>query len=91
MIAQPDDDGRADLESAWEAAIERIRKAPETSPADRVGTYFGEICIVMARGPAESLPGSLVRRARRAVLAAAQDTERSLRPGWTFSAAPGRY
>lgn len=75
MIAQPDDDGRVDLENAWEAAIERIRKAPETSPADRVGTYFGEICIVMARAPEESLPGSVVRRARRAVLTAARDTE----------------
>ena len=75
MIAQPEDDGRADLERAWETVIERIRKAPETSPADRVGTYFGEICIVRAREPEESLPGSLVRRARRAVLAAARDTE----------------
>ena len=75
LIAQPDDDGRADLERAWEAAIERIRKAPETSPADRVGTYFGEICIVRATGPQESLPGSLVRKARRAVLTAAKDTK----------------
>ena len=75
MIAQPDDAGRADLERAWDAAIERIRKAPETSSADRVGTYFGEICIVMAREPEESLPASLVRRARRAVLTAARDTK----------------
>ncbi|MCY4375376.1 MAG: thioredoxin family protein [Spirochaetaceae bacterium] len=75
MVAQPDDEGRANLERAWEAALERIRKAPETSPADRVGTYFGEICIVRATGPEAPLPGSLVRRARRAVLTAARDTE----------------
>lgn len=75
MIAQPDDEARAELERAWEAALERIRKDPETTPADRVGTYFGEICIVRAMGPDESLPGSLVRRARRAVLTAARDTK----------------
>ena len=75
MIAQPDDTGRADLENAWEAAIERIRNAPETSPADRVGTYFGEICLVRAPQPEEALPASLVREARRAVLTAARNTD----------------
>ncbi len=75
MIAQPDDTGRADLENAWQAAIERIRNAPETSPADRVGTYFGEICLVRARHPEEALPASLVREARRAVLTAARNTD----------------
>ena len=74
MIAQPDDAGRADLESNWEAAIERIRNAPETSPADRVGTYFGEICLVRARQPEAALPASLVREARGAVMSAARNT-----------------
>ena len=74
MIAQPEDVGRDDLERAWEAAIERIRNAPETSAADRVGTYFGEICLVRARQPEEALPASLVREARGAVLSAARTT-----------------
>ena len=74
MIAQPDDAGRADLESKWEAAIERIRNAPETSPADRVATYFGEICLIRARQPKEALPASLVREARGAVMSAARNT-----------------
>ncbi len=74
MIAQPGDTGREDLENAWEAAIERIREAPETSPADRVGTYFGEICLVKARQPEGALPSSLVREAREAVLSAARNT-----------------
>ncbi|MDD9987602.1 MAG: thioredoxin family protein [Spirochaetaceae bacterium] len=74
MIAQPDDVGRTDLERAWEAAIERIRNDPETSPADRVGTYLGEICLASVRQPEKSLPASLVREARGAVLTAARDT-----------------
>ena len=74
IIAQPDEAGREDLVSAWEAAIERIRNGPETSPADRVGTYFGEICLVKARQPEEALPSSLVREAREAVLSAASTT-----------------
>ena len=74
IIAQPDDAGREHLESAWQTAIERIRSAPETSPADRVGTYFGEICLVKARQPEEALPSSLVREAREAVLSAARNT-----------------
>ena len=74
MIAQPDDVGRTDLESAWQAAIERIRNDPETSPADRVGTYFGQICLVSVRQPEDALPASLVREARWAVLNAARDT-----------------
>ena len=74
MIAQPDDAGRADLESKWEAAIERIRNAPETSPAHRVATYFGEICLIRARQPEEALPASLVREARGAVMSAARNT-----------------
>ena len=75
MIAQPDDAGRAALESAWETAIARIRNAPDTSPADRVGTYYGEICLAKAREPDGALPASLVREARRAVLSAARDTD----------------
>ena len=74
MIAQPDDVGWTDLGRAWEAAIERIRNDPETSPADRVGTYLGEICLASVRQPEESLPASLVREARRAVLTAARGT-----------------
>ncbi len=73
IIAQPDDPGRASLESVWGSAIERIRNQPETSPADRVGTYFGEICLVRARQPGEALPASLVQEARGAVLAAARN------------------
>ena len=73
IIAQPDDPGRADLERVWGSAIERIRNEPETSPADRVGTYFGEICLVRARQPGEALPPSLVREARGAVLTAARN------------------
>ena len=75
MIAQPDDAGRAALEDAWETAIERIRDASETSPADRVATYFGEICLAFAREPDRELPESLVRRARQAVLSAARNTD----------------
>ena len=75
MIAQPDDAGRAALASAWEAAIKGIRNAPDTSPADHVGTYFGEICLVRAREPDGALPASLVNEARRAVLSAARDTD----------------
>lgn len=75
MIAQPDDAGRAALEDAWETAIKRIRNAPDTSPADLVGTYFGEICLVRDREPDAALPASLVNEARRAVLSAARDTD----------------
>ena len=64
MIAQPDDAGRAALEDAWETAIKRIRNAPDTSPADLVGTYFGEICLVRDREPDAALPASLVNEAR---------------------------
>ena len=75
LIAHPDDSGRADLENEWEAAIQRIRKAPETSAADRVGTYYGEICLVRARQLEDPLPASLVREAREAVLTAARTTD----------------
>ena len=75
MIAQPDDAGRTDLENAWEAAIARVRRATGISPADRVGTYFGEICLARARQPEEALPPSVVRRAREAVLRAARNTD----------------
>ena len=74
MIAQPDDAGRTALEDAWETAIERIRRV-RTSPADRVATYFGEICLAFAREPDRELPESLVRRARQAVLRAARNTD----------------
>ncbi len=74
MISQPGDVGRRDLESAWEAAIQRVRNEPETSPPDRVFTYVGEICLVGARQPAEAPPAPLVRKARGAVLTAARDT-----------------
>ena len=75
MIAQSDDAGRAALEDAWNTAIERIHDAPDTSPADRVAAYFGEICLAYARESDSALPESLVRRARQAVLSAARNTD----------------
>lgn len=75
IIAQPEDTGRAALEDAWETAVKRIRNAPEISSADRVGTYFGEICLAKARQPDRPLPAALVEQGRQAVLTAARNTD----------------
>ena len=74
MVAEPGDAETDALADAWDAVLARIREDPASSPADRLGTLYGTLCLLRARRPDAASPKRLVRAVRREVREADRTT-----------------